>query len=227
MKYIVLVCCMFMGSVAQASASATLDVVSDYYWRGLVVPGVSLQPGLSLDLSDSVSVSAWGAFNLDDRSNLRNADEVDLTFTYSASTESVVAEVGLNQYVFPNNPQVSVVTETFVALGLSGLPVTPSVTNYLTVSGDTWWYFDTALSAGLGDVMTDFGELAVEAHFAVDVRGEAAVKPSDAWGSLAFTTEMANWIVTPSLNYGYTLSDRKVVANGGEEHTFWVGLGVE
>lgn len=225
MKYFVLVCCLFVSSVAHAGAS--FSVVSDYYWRGLVVPGFSLQPGLSLDLTDNLSVSAWGAFNIDDRPAMKGSDEVDLTFTYAANTERLIAEVGLSQYVLPNAPQVSIVTETFVALGLSGLPVTPSVTNYLTISGDTWWYVDGALSAGLGDVMTDLGELAVEAHFAVDVKGEAALKPSDAWGSLAFTTELDTWIVTPSLNYGYTISKAKVQANGGQEHTFWIGVGVE
>ena len=227
MKNVIVVLSLFISSVAYANVSASLDLMSEYYWRGLVVPGVSLQPSMSFDLSDNVSVSAWGAFNLNDRPTLRASDEIDFTLTYSASTENVIAEVGLNQYVLFNVPQLSIVTETFVALGLSNLPVTPSVTNYVTISGDTWWYVDAALSASLGDLMTDFGELSVEAHFAADVKGEAAFKPSDAWGSLAFTTELANWIVTPSLNYGYTINDAKVRANGGDEHTFWVGVGVE
>lgn len=214
-------------ATSTAHASASIDLVSEYYWRGLVVPGPSLQPSVSLDLTDNLSVSAWGAFNLDDRNQYDSSDEVDFTLAYFVSNENYDVELGIMQYVLPNSQTVSVSTESFVTLSLNNLPVTPSVSNYLALDGGNGWYIDTALSREIGDLMTHRGTMSLEVHFAVDIQGRTAVKPSDAWASLAVTTTLGSWIVTPSVNYGYTLNDNKVALNGGDEFTFWAGLSLE
>jgi len=220
MKSLFVAISLLVTSTAQAGLTASVGVMSDYYWRGLVVEGASVQPELSLDITDNLSVSALGAFNVINRNKWEAADEVDFTLTYTVENDTFNTEVGLTQYVLPNAPVVAVVTETFVAVALTELPLTPSVVNYLTVAGDYWWYVDASVSTGL-----DF--LSLEAHFAVDIRGKAAVKPSDAWGSLSYAFAVGDWGVTPSVNYGYTIANRKVASNDGQEHTFWLGVLVE
>lgn len=55
----------------------TLDFVSSYYWRGINLGSVSLQPELSVGWK-GLSFSVWGSFGL-----AKSLNEVDLTLSYT------------------------------------------------------------------------------------------------------------------------------------------------
>ncbi|MBI5063723.1 MAG: MltA-interacting MipA family protein [Desulfatitalea sp.] len=94
------------GSPAWAAdATATLDAMSAYVWRGITVnDSPVLQP--SLDVSkNGFGFNVWGNYDLDeyydDTPDDNEFSEVDLTLYYGFSVQKLEVTVGVIDYLFP------------------------------------------------------------------------------------------------------------------------------
>ncbi len=85
------------GAMAQDKVETTIaaDFVSQYYWRGLDLGAISLQPTLGLGYK-GLSLTAWGSVGISEPSDTK---EFDLTLAY----ETGGFHVGVTDYWF-NNP---------------------------------------------------------------------------------------------------------------------------
>ena len=97
------------------SVKLSMDVLSDYVWRGTICNGNPVwQPSVtaSYDAGDfgTISGNAWSSFDLTHKrgtaTNSRRsagAQEIDYTLSYAVELAGVGLEVGHIWYTFPNN----------------------------------------------------------------------------------------------------------------------------
>ena len=97
------------------SVELSMDVLSDYVWRGMICNGNPVwQPSVtaSYDAGDfgTISGNVWSSFDLTHKrgtaTNSRRsagAQEIDYTLSYAVELAGVGLEVGHIWYTFPNN----------------------------------------------------------------------------------------------------------------------------
>ena len=152
-----------------------LDVapVSKYIWRGQrLTNSASLQPSMTVGIG-GFSFNAWGTMDLTsvnegdalyipenpnapvgDHSGLQGKfSEVDYTFSYAHSFESVSLDVGTITYTFPErSASLAATTELYTSISFDTAPLAPSATLYIDIDetnkdgGSTGVYF--LLAAG-------------------------------------------------------------------------------
>ena len=88
-----------------ADATATLDAMSAYVWRGITVnDSMVLQPMLDVS-KNGFGANVWANYDLDDYYNDSPDDydfsEVDLTLYYGFSVQKLDITVGIVDYLFP------------------------------------------------------------------------------------------------------------------------------
>lgn len=93
------------GSAWAADATANLDVMSAYVWRGITFnDNPVLQP--SIDVSkNGFGLNVWGNYDYDeyvDGGTDNELSEVDLTLYYSFAINKLDVTVGYIEYLFPN-----------------------------------------------------------------------------------------------------------------------------
>lgn len=93
------------GTAAAADATAAVDVVSAYVWRGITFnDGLVVQP--SLDVSkNGFGINVWGNLDVDDYDDSLDSgefSEIDLTLSYGLDLDAADVSVGYIEYVFPN-----------------------------------------------------------------------------------------------------------------------------
>lgn len=93
------------GTAVAADATAAVDVVSAYVWRGITFnDGLVVQPSLDV-AKDGFGINVWGNLDVDDYDNTLDSgefSEVDLTMSYGFDLDPVAVSVGLIEYLFPN-----------------------------------------------------------------------------------------------------------------------------
>lgn len=103
--FIVLAMVFAGGSAWAADATATLDAMSAYVWRGITFnDSPVLQP--SLDVSkNGFGFNVWGNYDLDeyydDYPNDNEFSEIDLTLYYGFEINKLEITVGFIEYLFP------------------------------------------------------------------------------------------------------------------------------
>ena len=130
------------------SVEVSVDVLSDYIWRGKICNGNPVwQPSVTLgyDAGDfgKISANVWASMDLTHRRGTANASrrgcgiqELDYTLAYANSIGPVDVEVGHIWYNFPyRNGRPT--EEVYGTLAYSNPIVTPSLSAY-------WDYLDTA-----------------------------------------------------------------------------------
>jgi uncharacterized protein (TIGR02001 family) len=102
---IVLAIVLASGSAWAADATANLDVMSAYVWRGITFnDNPVLQP--SIDVSkNGFGLNVWGNYDYDeyvDGATDNELSEVDLTLYYGFEINKLEVTVGYIEYLFPN-----------------------------------------------------------------------------------------------------------------------------
>ena len=130
------------------SVSVSVDVLSDYIWRGTICNDNPVwQPSVSLsyDAGDygSVSASVWSSFDLTHKRGTATEtrrscglQEIDYTLSYAVELAGIGLEVGHIWYVFPNGNGHSD-QDLYASISYDNPFVTPSATAY-------WNYSDSA-----------------------------------------------------------------------------------
>ena len=127
---------------------ASMDVLSDYVWRGTICNGNPVwQPGVTLgyDAGDlgAVSANVWQSYDLTHKRGTSNTSrrscglqEVDYTLAYAKSIGPVGLEAGHVWYTFPNNNGHSD-QELYATVSYKNDIATPTASAY-------WNYSDSA-----------------------------------------------------------------------------------
>ena len=203
------------------SASFSMDVLSDYMWRGKICNDNPVwQPSVTLgyDAGDygAVSANVWSSFDLTHKrgsaTNSRRTSglqEIDYTLSYAVELFGVGFEVGHIWYTFPNNNGSSD-QDLYATVSYDNPIVTPSASVY-------WNYLD---SAG-NDVSTLYYTFGLGHDFAIT--GELTLTPSASlgFGGNAWTgcgTELTDQTV--GLSASYAISEN--VSLGAQINYTWI-----
>ncbi len=135
------------AQAGDVSVSTSIDLVSDYVFRGISLADTAIQPGVEVSIGD-FTVGAWASTGLGDTSILAG-DELDLYAGYSFGlSETISADVGITYYHYPQGGGLFATNgggagtyEVYAGLGFD-TALAPSVTGYydftlkaLTVEG--------------------------------------------------------------------------------------------
>ncbi len=138
----------------------SLDVLSDYMWRGTLCNGNPVwQPSVTLgyDLGDygALSANVWQSYDLTHKrgtaTNSRRAcgaQEIDYTLSYAVTLKDVTYEVGHIFYTFPNNNGSSD-QDLYLSVSYDNPIVTPSAAVY--------WNYNSAHGEDPSAVYFTFG----------------------------------------------------------------------
>ena len=186
---LLLLCGCVMGTAtAQDSiyaASGDMAVVSTYVWRGQrLTNDPSLQPSMTLGI-EGFAFNAWGSMDLTSVNDFNDGDpragasgglkghftEIDYTFSYDYSFESVSVGAGAIIYTFPE--RFATTTEIYGSVSLDTVPLAPNATLYIDVD-------ETSAGDGDSGIYMLFG-----AGHSIPLNSDV-VSSIDLSGSLAF-----------------------------------------
>lgn len=142
------------------SVEVSLDVLSDYVWRGTICNGNPVwQPSVALgyDLGDwgALSANVWQSYDLTHKrgtaTNSRRAcglQEIDYTLAYAVSLADFDFEAGHIFYTYPNNNGASD-QDLYATVAYNNAIVTPSASVY--------WNYNSAHGEDPSAVYVSFG----------------------------------------------------------------------
>ena len=196
---------------------ASVDVLSDYIWRGTICNGNPVwQPSVTIgyDAGDlgSVSANAWSSLDLTHRrgtaTNSRRAcglQEIDYTLSYANSLGPVGIEAGHIWYTFPNDNGASD-QELYATLSYENPIATPSASAY-------WNYSDSAGS----DVSAVYFSFGLSRDFNPTEELTVTPKAEIGFGDHAYTGSEG----------GTELTDQTVGISARYAVTEWFGVGAQ
>ncbi len=128
--------------------SASLDCLTDYVWRGLVINDRPvLQPSFTVSQeianAGTFSLNFWGNYDLTDANGTKNRlSEIDYTASYSSSSRPFGLEVGIIHYTFPATED-SATTEAYIrtAYELEAIPLALSLAVFYDFDEIEGFYF--------------------------------------------------------------------------------------
>lgn len=203
------------------SAELSVDILSDYMWRGTTCNGNPVwQPSLTLgsDFGDygGLSFNIWSSFDLTHKrgtatNSRREAglQEIDYTLSYAVELFGLGFDVGHIWYTFPNNTGSSD-QDLYLSVSYDNPIVTPSATVY-------WNYSD---SAGT-DVSMVYYSLALSHDFALTDALTLSPSASLGFGGNAWT----KYVTGESL--GTELTDQTIGVAASYALTDNVSLGAQ
>jgi len=215
----------------EVSVSTSVDVTTDYVFRGVSLADTAIQPGVEASIGD-FTVGAWASLGIGDTS-IAAADELDLYASYSVGlTDIVSADVGITYYHYPQGGSLfeteggaAGTYEPFVSLGFDTV-LEPSVTAYydltleaFTVEGGVSHSLplgpQTSLDLGLTAGLVDGDGFSYE---------YGVVSASVGY---AFTDDVSAYIgANFALNSEDVLNYRDVIAGNGNDNLFFFGAGI-
>jgi hypothetical protein len=191
------------------------DLPSRFIWRGfdlLPEDNPSFQPSATFAFGDSgFSVNLWGSMALDDRGELGEWDEIDLTLAYAfAPAAGLDAAAGFTNYGWwwadDFDWDGDTTQEVFASLRLAGAPLAPGLTVYYDFNLNTGLY--ATLDAGTAFKLSDSAELALNLALGYNsgfrIEGSGL---SDATLSAALPVPVGRYKVTPFAKYSRILLD--------------------
>ena len=205
------------ASPGKFSGEASVDVLSDYVWRGKICNGNPVwQPSATLayEYGDfgKVSANVWASMDLTHRRGTMNASrqacgiqELDYTLAYANSFGPVDVEIGHIWYSFPYGNGRST-EELYGTVAYNNPIVTPSLSAY-------WDYLDTAGN----DVSAVYATFALSHEF--EPADKLTVTPSAALSA-------ANHAYTGSSG-GTELTDLTLGVAASYAVTEWLSLGAQ
>lgn len=213
------------------SISTSVDLVSDYVFRGVSLADTAIQPGVEMAIGD-FSAGAWFSTGFGDTSILAG-DELDLYMSYGFSvSETISASVGATYYHYPQGGSLfstnnggSGSYEVSAGLGFD-VPLSPSITAYydftfenFTLEGGLEHSFPmsdkTSLDFGLTAGLVDGDGFSYEY-----AQASASV-------GYSFTDDVSAYIgANFALSSEDTLNYKKILTTGGEDNLFFFGTGI-
>ncbi len=203
------------------SVSVSVDVLSDYIWRGTICndnPVWQPSVGLTYDAGDYgyVSANIWSSFDLTHKqgsaTNSRRScglQEIDYTLSYGVELFGVGFEVGHIWYTFPNNNGASD-REIYGSVAYENPIVTPSATVY--------WSYTNSGDADPSQVYYSFG---LSHDFALTDSLTLTPNASLGFGGNAWTKNVTDEAL------GTELTDQTVGLSLTYALTDWVSLGAQ
>ena len=192
---------------AGLSVEFSMDVLSDYVWRGTICNGnpvwqPSVTAGLDLDDFGSIAGNVWQSYDLTHKrgtaTNSRRSgglQEIDYTLSYSVELAGVGFEVGHIFYTFPNNNGHHD-QDLYATVSYDNPIVTPRASAY-------WNYADSADN----DVSCLYYSLGLSHDFEVTEKLTVSPSASLGFGGNAWTdcgTEITDQTVGVSASYAIT-----------------------
>ena len=230
------------------SIEVSMDVLSDYVWRGTICNGNPVwQPSATIgyDTGDfgSLSANVWSSYDLTHRrgtaTNSRRAcglQEIDYTISYAYSLGPVEFEVGHLWYTYPNNNGASD-QELYATVSYDNPIVTPSASvfwNYSDSAGTdvSAVYFSFGLKHDFNPIdeltITPKAEVGFGDHAYTDSAGGTEL--TDQTLGVAARYAITDWVsVGAQLNYTWTPSRtlRHEGYMGEDKHQLlWGGVNV-
>lgn len=213
------------------SVSATIDVVSDYVFRGVSLADTAIQPGIEF-AKGGLTAGAWFSTGIGDTSALA-ADELDLYIGYSADlSELITADVGVTYYHYPQggglfetDGGLAGTYEAYAGLSFDA-PLSPSVTAYydmtleaLTLEGgishSTELSDKTSLDVGLTAGLVDGDGFSYE-------YGQASAAVSYAFSDTTSAYIGANYAISSENTLNYS----KILAGAPKDNLLFFGAGI-
>ncbi len=203
------------------SVSVSVDVLSDYIWRGTICNDNPVwQPSVSAtyDAGDYgwVAASVWSSFDLTHKRGTANTSrrtaglqEIDYTLSYGVELAGVGFEVGHIWYTYPNNNGSSD-QDLYATVSYANPFVTPSASVY-------WNYSD---SAGT-DPSTLYYSFGLSHDFALTDALTLTPSASLGFGGNAWTKNVTDEAV------GTELTDQTVGLSASYAVTDWLSLGAQ
>jgi uncharacterized protein (TIGR02001 family) len=215
------------ASGAEIGASAGVDFVSRYVWRGFnLSDGPNTQPGAEIS-AGGLTLGYWGSFNWDaEDTNLEQ--DLYAGYDFSLADERVGVSLGYTYYKFPSAGEAES-HEFWLGLSLDTL-LAPSITLYFDVGdaedgGGDGEYFVVSISHDFeierGVTLGLAAGLGYNNELFIDENGLADFTPS---ASLSFEVN-ENLSLGLSANYSAVI-DSDVEAAMGADDEFWATLSV-
>lgn len=181
--------------VMAADATAAVDIVSAYVWRGQTFnDGMVVQPSIDVAAESGLGINVWGNYDIDDYNETLETSEfseIDLTISYSKSFGDLDAGIGFIEYLFPGGGTGT--SELYLSLAYA-LPAN------LSVGFDIYYDFDEVEEyyavMSLGYAMDLTKKLAFEAGITAAYAGDAYAADGD--GGLY------DYAVSASMGYALT-----------------------
>ncbi len=202
-----------------AGGSASVDVMSNYVWRGqnLVNDGVVIQPAVGLE-KDNIAIGFWANYSTDSGENT----ETDLTVSYSGSADKLSYEIGYIHYALINSVDTQ---EIYLSLAYDTI-LSPSVTIYYDFDeGD-----GAFVVVGAGHSM-DVSGYTVNCGASVGINFDDEVMGYDDKGdtftglyygelNLSMDIPWGEITVSPKLAYSFALGDGEDAIRAVNENTY-------
>lgn len=229
-KAVLLLLTCLAAAALPGAVSGQVDLVSRYVWRGFdLLPGnhAAVQPGLAIDFGESgFALNVWSSFALSARGVLKDADEIDLTFSYawrlSPGWEGMAGLIGYG-YGFARDFSLKddASLEAVVSVAAIGLPLSPTLTAYYDFNLGSGFY----VSLGGRHEIKVNEEVTLELGGLIGFNGGQYIERSafsniDIYARMALTA--GKLTLAPSLNVMVPLLDEV-----NEETEIWFGLTVE
>ena len=225
---------------------ASMDVLSDYVWRGMICNGNPVwQPSVKLgyDAGDlgTVSANVWQSYDLTHKRGTSNTSrrscglqEVDYTLVYSNSIGPVGLEAGHVWYTFPNNNGHSD-QELYATVSYKNDIATPTASAYWNYSDSAGTdvsavYFSFGLSRDFNPIdkltLTPKAEIGFGDHAYTDSSGGTEL--TDQTIGLSTSYAITEWFsVGAQINYTWTPSHtlrHEGYMGEGKHQILWGGV---
>jgi len=218
----------FAGDV---SVSTSVDVVSDYVFRGVSLADTAIQPGVEVSLGD-FTAGAWFSTGIGNTSALAG-DELDLYASYSLPlSDTISTDVGITYYHYPQGGSLFETNggnagtyEVFASLGFDTV-LAPSVSAYYDFTLEAF-----TVEGGISH------SLPVGNKSSLDLGGTVGLVDGDGFSyeygqasaslGYGFTDDVSAYVgANYSLSSEDTLNFRRLLTAGGEDNLLWFGAGV-
>lgn len=180
-----------------AEATASVDMVSAYVWRGQTFnDGMVAQPSIDVATENGLGINVWGNYDIDDYNEAVKSgefSEIDLTISYGKTFGDLDVGIGHIEYLFPG-AEGEGTSEVYLSLAYP-LPANLSVGFDVYYDYDVTEDYYTVLSLGYGADLTE--QLAFEAGVTIAYAGDEYAGDGDA-GLYDYTL---------SASLGYALTD--------------------
>lgn len=208
-------------------ASGTLDVYSQYLWRGFALDtDAVLQPGFDLSLY-GFTFSFWSSWDFDN-SDALDSDEIDYVIDYTYDFDFASVSVGHTYYEFPGTDTFS--REFYAGLALSDVLLSPAITYYYDHGDEAQGGGDGHyVNLGVSHSFTLIDELDIS----LDLSGSVGYNKNlfivgeggDGLLSAGLTIPLTETLtLSPSINYAMPFGDLDDSADGNQRDRFYYGF---
>ncbi len=213
------------------SVSTSVDLVSDYVFRGVSLADTAIQPGVEVSVGD-FTVGAWASTGFGNTSILAG-DEIDLYASYSVPlSDAFSTDVGVTYYHYPQGGSLFATDgggagtyEVFASLGFD-TALAPSVSAYYDLTLEA-----LTLEGGIGH------SVAVGDKTSLDLGATAGLVDGDGFSyeygqasaslGYGFTDDVSAYIgANYSLSSEDTLNYSEILQGQGDDNLLWFGAGI-